>query len=98
MQRAVLQQATFTGFQTQATRFVPGHGAGLESQAVNDDSFRDDSFRDDSFRDDSFRDDPCQNGSSLLMLVVSVLANVIGGSFLLGGMFFLPHLIASILS
>ncbi len=88
MQRAVLQQATFTGFQTQATRFVPGHGAGLESQAVNDDSFR----------DDSFRDDPCQNGSSLLMLVVSVLANVIGGSFLLGGMFFLPHLIASILS
>ena len=83
MQRAVLQQATFTGFQTQATRFVPGHGTGLESQAVND---------------DSFREDPCQNGSSLLMLVVSVLANVIGGSFLLGGMFFLPHLIASILS
>jgi hypothetical protein len=32
------------------------------------------------------------------MLVVSVLANAIGGSLLLSGMFFLPHLIARILS
>ena len=83
MQRAVLQQATFTGFQRQATRLVPGHGTGLENQAVNDDSFRDDSYRD---------------KSSLLSLVLSVLANAIGGSLLLGGMFFLPHLIAGILS
>ena len=88
MQRAVLQQATFTSFQTQGARVAPGHGTGLENQAVNDDSFR----------DDSFRDDPCQKESSRLMLVVSVLANVIGGSLLLGGMFSLPYLIARILS
>jgi hypothetical protein len=93
MQRAVLQQATLTGFQTQATRVVPGHGTGFEDQAVNDDS-----FRDDSFRDNAYRDDPCQKESSRLMLVVSVLANAIGGSLLLSGMFFLPHLIARILS
>jgi hypothetical protein len=93
MQRAVLQQATFTGFQTQATRVAPGRITGLENQAVNDES-----FRDDSFRDDSFQDDPCQKESSLLMLVMSVLANVIGGSLLLSGMFFLPHLIERILS
>ena len=93
MQRAVLQQATFTGFQTQAARVVPEHGTGFENQAVNDDS-----FKDDSFKDDSCRDEPCQKQSSRLMLVVSVLANVIGGSLLLSGMFFLPHLIARILS
>ena len=81
MQRAVLQQATFTGFQTQAARVVPGHGAGLENQAVND---------------DSYQDDPYQKESSLLMLVASVLVNVIGGSLLLSGMFFLPHLMAAI--
>ena len=118
MQRAILQQATLTGFQTQAAQVAPGHGTGFEDQAVNDDSFRDDSFRDDSFRDDSFRDDsfrddsfrddsfrdnsyrddPCQKESSRLMLVVSVLANVIGGSLFLGGMFSLPYLIARILS
>jgi len=83
MQRAVLQQATFTSFQTQGARVAPGHGTGLENQAVND---------------DSFRDNPCQKESSRLMLVVSVLANVIGGSLLLGGMFSLPYLIARILS
>lgn len=88
MQKAVLQQATFTGFQTQATPVMPGHGTGFENQAVNDDSFR----------DDSIRDEPCQKKSSPLMLVVSVLANTIGGSLLLSGMFFLPHLIAGILS
>jgi hypothetical protein len=93
MQRAILQQATLTGFQTQATRVVPGHGTGFEDQAVNDDS-----FRDDSFRDNAYRDDLCQKESSRLMLVVSVLANAIGGSLLLSGMFFLPHLIARILS
>jgi hypothetical protein len=98
MQRAVLQQATLTGFQTQATRVVPGHGTGFENQAVNDDSFRDDSFRDDYFGDNCHRDDPCQKESSRLMLVVSVLANAIGGSLLLSGMYFLPHLIAGILS
>ena len=83
MQRAVIQQATFTDFQTQATRLVPGHGTGLENHAVND---------------DSFRDEPCQKESSQLMLVVSVLGNAVGGSLLLGGMFFLPHLIARILT
>jgi len=83
MQRAVYQQMTFAGFQTQATRVVPGHGTGLEEQAVND---------------ESFRDDTSQKEDSLLMLVMSVLANVVGGSLLLSGMFFLPHLIARIVS
>lgn len=83
MQRAVLHQATFTDFRTHATRPVPGHGTGLDNHAVND---------------DSFRDEPCRKENSLFMQVVSVLANVVGGSLLLSGMFFLPHLIARFFS
>ncbi len=78
MQRAILQQATFTDIQTQAMRELPGQTVGLENQAVNDESYQDD--------------------SSLLWLVLSVLANVIGGTILLASMFVLPHLIARILS
>lgn len=78
MQRAILQQATFTGTQSKATRVVAKKVTGLEIEAVNDDAYED--------------------ASSPLKLVLSVLANVIGGSLLLSGMFFMPHLIARILS
>ena len=39
--------------------------------------------------DDSFQEQP-----SMLKLVLSVLANVIGGSLLLSAMFVMPHIIA----
>jgi len=41
MQRAVFQQATITQIQTRATRVLPGHGAGVEDQAINDEIYRD---------------------------------------------------------
>ena len=72
MQRAIYQ------FQTQASRVLPCHGAGLEEQEAND--------------------EPGQEESSLLRLVFSVLANVVGGTILLSAMFVLPHIIARILS
>ena len=78
MQQAIFQQATATQFQTQASRVLPGDGAGLEEQAANDESSQDE--------------------SSLLRLVFSVLANVIGGTILLSAMFVLPHIVARILS
>ena len=78
MQRAVLQQATFTGVQSRDGRVVADHVAGLEDEAVNDDAYGDE--------------------GSPLKMALSVLVNVIGGSLLLSGMFFLPHLIARILS
>ena len=87
MHKVVIQQATFTGYQRQTTGVMPGHGTGLESQAINDNSFQ----------DSTSCDEPYQQQSSRLMLVLSVLANVIGGSLLLSVMFFLPHLIAGIL-
>ena len=78
MQRAIQQQATLKHVQIQATRVLPGHGTGLESRAVNDESY--------------------EEKRSLFGLVLSVLANVIGGALLLSGMFVLPHVIAKILS
>ena len=78
MQRAILQQATFTGTQSQATRVVAKKVTGMEVEAVNDDVY----------------EDAC----SPLKLALSVLANVVGGSLLLSGMFFLPHVIARVLS
>ena len=78
MQRSVFQQATFTQIQTQVTHVLPGHDAGVDDQAVNDDIYHDE--------------------SSLARLVFSVLANVIGGTLLLSGMFYLPHVIAILLS
>ncbi len=77
MQHALFQQATITQVQTQATRVLPGHGTGLDIEAVNDDLYKDE--------------------NSPLMLVLSVMANVIGGTLLLSGMFFLPQLLAEIL-
>ena len=76
MQRASFQPAVITQFQTQATRVLPGHGTGIENQAINDDSYHDD--------------------HSLLRLVFSVLANVVGGTLLLFGMLVLPHIVMSL--
>ncbi|MCP4045359.1 MAG: hypothetical protein GY732_05155 [Gammaproteobacteria bacterium] len=46
---------------------------------------------------EAVNDDAYQDVGSPLKQVLSVLANVVGGSLLLSGMFFLPHLIAWIL-
>lgn len=43
-------------------------------------------------------DDSFDDVGSMWRLVLCVLANVIGGSILLSGMFILPHIIARILS
>jgi hypothetical protein len=77
MQPALFQQATITQIKTQVTQELPGHGTGLEIEAVNDDLYQDE--------------------SSPLRLVLSVMANVIGGTLLLSGMFYLPHLLAEVL-
>ena len=39
MQAAVFQRVTPIQFQTQATRVLPGHGTGMQEQAVNDDVY-----------------------------------------------------------
>ena len=43
-------------------------------------------------------DESSQGESSLLRLVFSVLANVVGGTILLSIMFVLPHIVARIMS
>ena len=78
MQRALFQPATISEIQAQATRVLPGHGTGVENEAVNDDVYQDE--------------------NPPLRLMLSVIANVIGGTLLLSGMFFLPQLLAEILS
>jgi len=77
MQRAIFKQVTPIQFQSQATRVVPGHGTGVQQQAVNDDVYH--------------------LESSLLRVVVSVAANVVGGVLLISGMFILPHVLAGFL-
>ena len=83
MQPALFQQAIITRLQTQPggsnqpTGELPGHGTGLEIEAVNDELYRD--------------------RSSPLWLVLSVMANVIGGTLLLSGMYFLPQLLGEML-
>jgi hypothetical protein len=78
MHRVVIQQATFTQIQAQATHVLPGHDASVGEQAVNDDIYHDE--------------------NSPIRMVFSVLANVVGGALLLSGMFYLPHVIAKLLS
>ena len=41
MQRILFQQAEVTDVQLQANRLLPGHGTGIEEQAVNDDIYHD---------------------------------------------------------
>jgi len=48
--------------------------------------------------DGASNDDSYHDENSLVRMVLSVLANVIGGAILLSGMFLLPHIIAKILS
>ncbi len=48
--------------------------------------------------DNASNDDRYVDENSLLRMVFSVLANVIGGVILLSGMYALPHIIAKILS
>ena len=82
MQQAIFQQAPVTQFQTQASRVLPGHGTGMENHNEEKEA-----------ANDKF----CQDESSLLRQFLSILANVIGGTILLSGMFILPHVIARIL-
>jgi len=48
--------------------------------------------------DRAVNDDIYQDENSPLRLVFSVIANVVGGTLLLSGMFFLPHVIGRLLS
>ena len=48
--------------------------------------------------DRAVNDDIYQDENSPLRLVFSVIANVVGGTLLLSGMFFLPHIIGRLLS
>ena len=48
--------------------------------------------------DRAVNDDIYQDENSPLRLVFSVIANVVGGTLLLSGMFFLPHVIEKLLS
>jgi hypothetical protein len=48
--------------------------------------------------DQAVNDDVYHDENSPLRLVFSVLANVVGGTLLLSGMFYLPHVIAKLLS
>ena len=41
MQRVLFQQTGDTQIQSQATRILPGHGTGVQEQAVNDDVYDD---------------------------------------------------------
>ena len=45
MQRAIFKEVTPIQFQSQATRVVPGHGTGVQQQAVNDDVYQTESSR-----------------------------------------------------
>ena len=48
--------------------------------------------------DRAVNDDNYHDENSPVHMVLSVLANVVGGSLLLSGMFYLPHVIAKLLS
>ena len=41
MQRVLFQQTGDTQIQSQASRILPGHGTGVQEQAVNDDVYDD---------------------------------------------------------
>jgi len=43
MQRLLFQQAEVTQVRSQAIRVLPGHGTGIEGEAINDDVYHDDS-------------------------------------------------------
>lgn len=43
MQGLLFQQAEVTEVRSQASRVLPGHGTGIEGQAINDDAYHDES-------------------------------------------------------
>ena len=51
-----------------------------------------------SVDDQAVNDDIYHDENSPIRMVFSVLANVVGGTLLLSGMFYLPHVIAKLLS
>ena len=51
-----------------------------------------------SMDEQAVNDDIYHDENSPIRMVFSVLANVIGGTLLLSGMFYLPHVIAKLLS
>ena len=54
--------------------------------------------QDASVDEQAVNDDIYHDGNSPIRMVFSVLANVVGGTLLLFGMFYLPHVIAKLLS
>ena len=48
-------------------------------------------------KNQAVNDDTCLDDNSPLKMVLSVLANVIGGALLLSGMLFFPHLLSQFL-
>ena len=65
----------------------------IQTQAVRTLPEHDADVGDQAVNDDIYHDE-----NSPVRLVFSVLANVIGGTLLLSGMFYLPHVIAILLS
>jgi len=53
---------------------------------------------DSGVEDQAINDDNYHDAHSLLRLVFSVLANVVGGALLLAGMLILPQVLAAVLS
>ena len=51
-----------------------------------------------SVDDQAVNDDIYHDGNSPIRMLFSVLANVVGGTLLLSGLFYLPHVIAKLLS
>ena len=51
-----------------------------------------------SVDEQAVNDDIYHDENSPIRMLVSVLANVVGGTLLLSGMFYLPHVIAKLLS
>ena len=43
MQGVLFQKADITQIQSQASRVLPGHGTGVQEQAINDDVYHDES-------------------------------------------------------
>ena len=83
MQHASHQKATVTHIHLDSGLVLPGHGTGIKGRACNDVACNDEAY------------DVETSGPGM---VISILGNVLGGSLLLSGMFYLPHLIGFFLS
>lgn len=74
MQQATLPHLTIKSVQSSSGHELPGHGTGIECQAVNDENYHPE--------------------DSVLRMVLSVCANMVGGALLLAGLLVLPQLFA----